>query len=90
MDTLLLAPDGSLSARRASALALDLAEATRWPLSAMSAWDLPSTALAYAPSELVTELSAAVRRSMSARAAATRSRSETSPQRSIVSSSSSP
>lgn len=45
---ILLATDGSLPARRATAAALELAQATGWPLHAVSVWTLSPNATGFA------------------------------------------
>lgn len=41
MKTILLATDGSACARRATAEAIELAQATGWPLHVVSVWHIP-------------------------------------------------
>lgn len=44
MNTILLATDGSASARAATREAIELARATGWPLHILTVWDLPTLA----------------------------------------------
>ena len=44
VSTILLATDGSVSARAATTEAIELAKATGWPLHVVTAWDLPVVA----------------------------------------------
>lgn len=44
MNTILLATDGSVSARAATHEAIELAKATGWPLHILTVWDLPTVA----------------------------------------------
>lgn len=54
MNTILLATDGSVSARAATDEAIDLAKATGWPLHVLTVWDLPFVAgYGYAPGSYV-------------------------------------
>ena len=47
MDTLILATDGSPSAQHATEKAIELAQATGWPLRVVSAWETPMIAGSY-------------------------------------------
>lgn len=49
MDTIVLATDGSSSAARATAMAIELATATGAPLQIVTAWEVPISAFGYAP-----------------------------------------
>jgi nucleotide-binding universal stress UspA family protein len=50
VNTILLATDGSVSARAATGEAIELAKATGWPLHILTVWDLPTVAgYGYAP-----------------------------------------
>jgi len=54
MNTILLATDGSASARAATREAIELATATGWPLHVLTVWDLPTLAgYGYAPGAYV-------------------------------------
>lgn len=54
MNTILLATDGSVSARAATAEAIELAKATGWTLHVLTVWDLPFVAgYGYAPGSYV-------------------------------------
>lgn len=53
---ILFATDGSPSAQHAGEYALELAQATGWPLVIVSAWTLPAAFLAYEPVEHVAAL----------------------------------
>lgn len=54
MNTILLATDGSVSARAATTEAIELAKATGWPLHVLTVWDLPFVAgYGYAPGSYV-------------------------------------
>ena len=54
MNTILLATDGSVSARAATRKAIELAKATGWPLHILTVWDLPTVAgYGYAPGAYV-------------------------------------
>ena len=54
MNTILLATDGSASARAATDEAIALAKATGWPLHVLTVWDLPMVAgYGYAPGSYV-------------------------------------
>jgi nucleotide-binding universal stress UspA family protein len=44
VNTILLATDGSVSARAATREAIELAKATGWPLHILTVWDLPTVA----------------------------------------------
>ena len=61
MARILLATDGSPSARRATDEAIALARATGWPLTIVTVWHLPATGFAYGPVSAVVELGDAVR-----------------------------
>ncbi|HUZ98676.1 MAG TPA: universal stress protein [Gaiellaceae bacterium] len=47
MDTLILATDGSPSAHHATEKAIELAQATGWPLRVVSAWQTPTIVGSY-------------------------------------------
>ncbi len=54
MNTILLATDGSVSARAAQREAIELAKATGWPLHIVTVWDLPTmVGFGYAPGAYV-------------------------------------
>lgn len=54
VNTILLATDGSISARAATREAIELAKATGWPLHILTVWDLPTMAgYGYAPGSYV-------------------------------------
>ena len=54
MSTILLATDGSVSARAATVEAIKLAKATGWQLHVVTAWELPTvTGYGYAPGAYV-------------------------------------
>ena len=54
VNTILLATDGSVSARTATREAIALAKATGWPLHILTVWDLPTMAgYGYAPGAYV-------------------------------------
>jgi nucleotide-binding universal stress UspA family protein len=54
VNTILLATDGSVSARAATREAIELAQATGWPLHILTVWDLPTLAgYGYAPGAYV-------------------------------------
>ena len=54
MNTILLATDGSVSARAATHEAIELARATGWPLHVLAVWHLPTVAgFGYAPAAYV-------------------------------------
>jgi nucleotide-binding universal stress UspA family protein len=54
VNTILLATDGSVSAREATREAIELAKATGWPLHVLTVWDLPTVAgYGYAPGAYV-------------------------------------
>lgn len=57
MNTILLATDGSPSARAATAAAIDLAVATGWPVRVLTVWRTPSIGgYGYSPMTLLPEL----------------------------------
>jgi len=56
MARILLATDGSPSSERATHEAVELAQATGWPLTIVTVWHLPATGLAYEPLTAVTEI----------------------------------
>jgi nucleotide-binding universal stress UspA family protein len=49
MNPIVLATDGSPSARRATQAAIALAQTTGWPLRIVAAWTLPTGMLAFGP-----------------------------------------
>jgi nucleotide-binding universal stress UspA family protein len=51
MDTILLATDGSPSARQATAFAVQLAKATGWALDVITTWTLPATVFGDVPED---------------------------------------
>jgi nucleotide-binding universal stress UspA family protein len=54
VNTILLATDGSAPARAATNEAIELANATGWPLHVLTVWDLPTLArYGYAPDAYV-------------------------------------
>jgi nucleotide-binding universal stress UspA family protein len=62
MNGILLATDGSPSARAATASAIDLAAATGWPLRVLTVWRAPLLAgYGYSPPTLLPELAEAER-----------------------------
>ena len=61
MARILLATDGSPSAAKAVAEAVDLAGATGWPLTIVTAWHVPVTGFAYEPLVAVPEVEDVVR-----------------------------
>ncbi len=61
MARILLATDGSASARRATDEAVALALATGWPLTIVTVWHLPATGFAYSPIDTGAELADVVR-----------------------------
>jgi nucleotide-binding universal stress UspA family protein len=61
MARILLATDGSPSARSATRKAVELARATGWPLTIATVWHLPVTGFAYEPLVTVPEVEEAVR-----------------------------
>jgi nucleotide-binding universal stress UspA family protein len=56
MKTILLATDGSPSARLATAEAVELAATTGRPLVVVTAWSVPTSAFAYAPLAFTPEI----------------------------------
>ncbi len=62
MNTILLATDGSPSAREAAKTAIELAKATGWRLRALTVWRIPVvTSYGYVPMDYVPELAQAER-----------------------------
>ena len=61
MARILLATDGSPSAAKAVAEAVDLAGATGWPLTIVTVWHVPVTGFAYEPLVAVPEVEDIVR-----------------------------
>ena len=61
MARILLATDGSPSAAKAVAEAVDLAGATGWPLTIVTVWHVPVTGFAYEPLVAVPEVEDVVR-----------------------------
>ena len=49
MNTILLATDGSPSAKRAASEAIELAKATGWELRIVTAWRIPLATYGYSP-----------------------------------------
>jgi nucleotide-binding universal stress UspA family protein len=49
MNPIVLATDGSPSAKRAAQVAISLAQTTGWPLRIVAAWTLPTGMLAFGP-----------------------------------------
>jgi nucleotide-binding universal stress UspA family protein len=63
MARILLATDGSPSAESATREAVELAQATGWPLTIVTVWHLPVTGFAYEPLVAVPEVEETVRES---------------------------
>jgi nucleotide-binding universal stress UspA family protein len=61
MSAIVLAIDGSPSAEKAAATAIDLAKATGWPLHVVTAWHVPVYEWGYAPVGYVPDLANALR-----------------------------
>jgi nucleotide-binding universal stress UspA family protein len=61
MKAIILATDGSPSAERATATAIELAQATAAPLHIVTTWSIPISAYGYAPLVIVPEVQAAER-----------------------------
>jgi nucleotide-binding universal stress UspA family protein len=61
MHTILLATDGSPSAKKATTTAIDLAKATGWKLRVVAAWQIPVYEYGYLPLQYTPELIEAAR-----------------------------
>jgi nucleotide-binding universal stress UspA family protein len=61
MNTILLATDGSPSAKRATTTAIELARASSAPLHVVTSWSVPISAYGYAPLLIVPEVATAER-----------------------------
>lgn len=61
MHTILLATDGSPSAKKATTAAIDLAKATGWTLRIVAAWQIPVYEYGYLPLQYTPELVDAAR-----------------------------
>lgn len=59
MNAIILATDGSPSAKRATAAAIELAQATAAPLHIVTTWSIPISAYGYGPLLIVPEVQAA-------------------------------
>jgi nucleotide-binding universal stress UspA family protein len=63
---ILLATDGSESARAATSFALELARATGWGIEAVCAWTLPAVAYAYSPFSIAPQVAASEKQNAAA------------------------
>lgn len=61
MHTILLATDGSPSAKKAAATAIDLAKATGWALRVVAVWHIPTYEFGYVPLAYTPEVVEAAR-----------------------------